>query len=96
MQKCHARARWLFIQYLCWLVVTDQVSPLDGAKRLERIHFSEPPEVVELGHISGLVDEWEGEWVSDARPSRLSCDVQRRSCSNAPCPPDCRRCLPPS
>jgi hypothetical protein len=58
-----ARARWLFIQYLCWLVVTDQVSPLDGAKRLERIHFWEPPEVVELGHISGLVDEWEGEWV---------------------------------
>jgi hypothetical protein len=56
------RARWLFIHYLCWLVVTDQVSPLDGAKRLERIHFWEPPEVPELGHISGLVDAWEGEW----------------------------------
>jgi hypothetical protein len=57
-----ARARWLFIQYLCWLVVTDQVSPLDGGKRLERIHYWEPPEVIELGHVSGLVDEWEGQW----------------------------------
>lgn len=57
-----ARARWLFIHYLCWLVVTDQVSPLDGGKRLERIHYWEPPEAVELGHISGLVDEWEGQW----------------------------------
>jgi hypothetical protein len=57
-----ARARWLFIQYLCWLVVTDQVSPLDGGKRLERIHHWEHPEVDELAHISGLVDEWEGQW----------------------------------
>jgi hypothetical protein len=38
------------------------VSPVDGGKRLERIHHWEPPEVVELGHISGLVDEWEGQW----------------------------------
>jgi hypothetical protein len=56
------RARWLFIQYLCWLIVTDQLTPLDGAKRLERIHYWEHPEVAELGHISGLVDEWQGEW----------------------------------
>jgi hypothetical protein len=57
-----ARARWLFIQYLCWLIVTDQVSPLDGGRRMERIHYWEHPEVLELGHISGLVDEWEGQW----------------------------------
>ena len=31
-------ARWLFIRYICWLVVTDQLRPLDGGKRLERIH----------------------------------------------------------
>ena len=57
-----ARARWLFIQYLCWLMVTDQVSPLDGGKRLERIHYWEPPEVDELAHVSGLVDECGGQW----------------------------------
>jgi hypothetical protein len=57
-----ARARWLFVQYLCWLVVTDQVSPLDGAKRVERIRCWQSPEVLELAHISALVDEWEGEW----------------------------------
>ena len=56
------RARWQLIQYLCWLVVTDRIRPLDAGKRLERIHYWDEPAVFELGYVSGLVDEWEGEW----------------------------------
>jgi len=45
-----------------WLIETERVSPLDGAKRMERIHYWEEPEMWALVHVSGLVDEWEGEW----------------------------------
>jgi hypothetical protein len=57
-----AQARSAFARYLAWLTVTERVSPLDGAKRIERIHVCEHPELPELAYMSGLVDEWEGEW----------------------------------
>jgi hypothetical protein len=61
------RARWQFIQYVCWMVLTGQITRLDGGNRLERIHYWESPEVMELGHVSGLVDEWEGDWGLERR-----------------------------
>lgn len=55
-------ARLAFSRYLAWMILTNRVTPLDGAKRMERIHFWEQPEVQALAHFSSLVDEWEGQW----------------------------------
>lgn len=55
-------ARRAFVGYLAWLIVTDRVEPIEGAKRIERIHWWEPPEMLDLAFMSGFVDEWDGEW----------------------------------
>jgi hypothetical protein len=54
-----SQARRAYVRYLAWLIDTRRVSAIDGAQRLERTQHWE---LDELGHVSGLVDEWAGGW----------------------------------
>jgi hypothetical protein len=51
-----------FVAYLAWLMVSRQVSVLDGVQRIERIPWYDAPELDALGHLAFVADEWGAGW----------------------------------
>lgn len=55
-------ARWNLVQFFAWQIVTGERSPIEGARRIERIHWWEAPAVDVAADFGALDDEWGAGW----------------------------------
>jgi hypothetical protein len=54
-------ALWQLIRFRCWDILQGRVTPIDGARRIERLVYEEPSHRV-VGWFVGFSDEWGAGW----------------------------------